>query len=299
MEQVATQEVVWGVCDRFKAENRKVSGRSVLSEVGGSLSTVLQHIKSWKSRDSKVETVAAEIPAELQEAISRALGKAAQDATEMLRQQNEETTTRETEALEALEASELKISSLEKDLASAQAKISELFQLHEKEAAVAAETIAGLREHVSKLEQENDILIRAGEAARTETAKAMMQVERADLAATKAEARAMELDVQIADLLTKKAEAEKGQAVAERHAQDLLEQNGKMETRLEKAGEKIESLESERANLVRSVNAAESAQRKAEGAGEQMERRIQENSALVEQLRKELDEARKSLGLSS
>lgn len=299
MEKVATEDAVWRVCERLKAEGRKISGRSVLNEVGGSLSTVLRYIETWRARSAKEVPVASEIPVELQESLRRSLGFAAQEATEALRVQMEEASSREAEALEALETGEQRIAALEKGLADAKAQIVALQQSLEKEAAVAAETIAGLRENVTKFEQENNHLIRAGEAARTETAKAVLQVERADAAAAKAEARVLDLEAQIVELSGKNAEAEKGQAVAERQLTGALEQVAKLEARLTKGDEKLAALESERSELARELNQVTAAHRKAEGAGEQMTLRIQENTsriqegtAVIDQLRKELEYVR-------
>lgn len=296
MEKIATEEVVWSTCDRLKAEGRRISGRAIIAEVGGSLSTVLRYIETWRARSTKDAPAAAEIPFDLQESIRRALGQAASDATEALRQQMEETSSRETEALEALERSEAQIAALEKDLAASREQIIELRQGHEKDSAVSTETIAGLREQVNKLEQENDHLIRAGETARTEAAKAQLQVERADLAASKADARVLELESRIAELMSLNAESEKGKAVANRHSQDLADQIAKLEARLQKTDEKITALETDKTALARELNAAQSARSKAEGASEQMNLRIQESAATIEQLRRELDPTQKAAG---
>lgn len=293
MEKLATEDVVWRTCERLKAEGRRISGRAVIAEVGGSLSTVLRYIETWRAHNIKAAPAAAEIPVDLQEAIRRALGQTASDATEALRQQIEETSSREAEALEALERSEAQIAALEKNLAASHAQIIELRQAHEKDSAVSTETITGLREQVNKLEQENDHLIRAGETARTEAAKAQLQVERADLAASKADARVVELESRIAELMSLNAEAEKGKAVANRHSQDLTDQVAKLEARLQKADEKIALLETGKTELARELNSAQSARSKAEGASEQMNLRIQESAATIEQLRKELAVAQK------
>lgn len=293
MEKIATEDVVWGVCERLKTEGRNITGRAVLNELGGgSLSTVLQYLKAWKNRDVKATPIAAEIPLELQDSIRRVLGLAQQEATESLMEQMGDATSREAEALEALGQSEIKIDSLERELATTKTNILTLMQSAEKESAVTAEIIVGMRDRVGKLEQENDLLIRAGEIARTETAKAIMQVERADMAATKADKRAVELEAQVADLLAIKSEAEKGRAVAERHAQDLIDQVGKLEVSLEKTSEKVTAIETERSALTRDLNTSDSARRKAEGAGEQMEIRISEATATIERMRKELELAR-------
>lgn len=292
MEKLATEETVWKACERLRSEGRKITGRAVLGEVGGSLSTILRYIKTWEARGASDAPVAAEIPADLQESICRALGLSAQEATEALRKEVDTTAAREAEALECLAKYEVQIAGLEKELAESKSQILEIKQLSEKESAVASVTIAELREQIQKLEQENDLLVRTGEASRTEAAKALLQVERADQSASKAEGRILDLEKRVAELVTMKAEAEKGQAVAERHALDLVDQAGKLDVLLQKCGDKISKLEGERDALTRGISAAEAAMRKAEGAGEQMSLRIQEGAATIERLKKELDDAR-------
>ena len=289
MEKMATEGSVWIACDRLVSEGRKVTGRAVLTEVGGSLSTVLRYIDSWKKRDIKTTTVAAEIPGDLQDVIRRTLGQVAQDATENLTQQLQEMASRETESLEALEKYEQQIADLNKELESAKTHIVELRQSNEKSEAVAVESIASLREQVAKLEQENTLLIRSGESARTETAKAMMQVERADQAAHKADERVVDLEKKLDELNILKTDAEKGRAVAEQHANGLVEQAGKLETLLTKCNDKISNLESEKTTLTRELKVSESARQKSEGVGEQMEIRLKEGAVTIDHLRKELE----------
>lgn len=294
MEKMATEATVWTECDKLKEEGRKVTARAVQAAVGGgSLSTVLRYIKTWEQKDARDVLVAADIPAELQETIRRVMGSSTHEATESLRQQIEESAARESEALDGLARYEEQIASYERELADSRDRVTEAKQSAEKASAVASVTIAGLKERIEKLEQENDLLIRSGEAARTESAKAILQVERADLAAGKAESRVLELEKRVSDLVAMKAEAEKGQAVAEQHAQDLKVQLVKSDVLSEKDGEKIIKLESERDRLTQSLTGCMESLRKAEGAGEQMNHRIQESAATVERLQKALDLATK------
>ncbi|MEZ4484349.1 MAG: hypothetical protein R2864_07030 [Syntrophotaleaceae bacterium] len=72
------------------------------------------------------------------------------------------------------------------------------------------------------MQTERSQLIESGEAARTEAAKALLQVERADMAANKAEGRVRELETELLSLRDEKGVAEKAQAVAEQKAPTCL-----------------------------------------------------------------------------
>jgi len=296
MEKLATEETVWQACDQIEAEGRKVSGRAVQNEIGGSLSTILPLIKSWRVRDSK-NTVAPEISADLLKSILLALGQSAKKATESLSIKLEEATECEREVLEDLAESEKLNATLGADLSAAKAHIIELQQRHDKESAVAAETNAGLREQIGKLHQEKNALTLSREEAKTEAVTGQLQLNRADQAATKSEEKVLELEKQASALIRANTEAEKVIAVAARHAEDLSGQIAKMEERLESAGAVIGRLESERSELTLDLNSAVSAFRKAEGATEQMTFRIQDGAATNGQLRKELENVRKESAL--
>lgn len=298
MEKLATEEAVWMVCDQIASQGRKVSGRAVQNEIGGSLKTIYQHIDSWRARDSK-STVISDIPADVQKTILLALDQCARKATEALSIKMEEAAEREKEVLTDLAESEELITTLGADLSAAKTQIIELQQRLDKESAVAAESICGLREQIGKLDQERNDLILSRDDAKTAAATIRMQLDRADQTVTKSEMKALELEKQVSELIKSTAEAEKVNAVAARHAEDLSGQIAKKEEDLKNTGETTERLESERAVLTRDLNAAVSSYHKAEGVAEQMELRLQECAATNRHLQHELETVRKESALAA
>jgi chromosome segregation ATPase len=299
MEKLATVESVWSTCDRLTAEGRKITGRAVVAEIGGSLSTVLQLIKSWRDRNNKVSETLVEIPNYLQESFRRALATSALEAVDLLKTKIDEAASREAEAIDALEKCEAKIVFFEGELDAAIVKIAGMQQSSEKERAVALETTTGLRRQIEKLEQDNDLLVRSGEAARVDAAKSAMQVDRADKAAEKAEAKLSEMETQIIELVAQKTAAEKGQAVAEQHSQDLTVLINKLEVANDKSETKIASLESANASLARDINAACLSQQKAETAVEQMAIRLKDSTEIINFLKMEVKRTENTVMKSS
>lgn len=290
MEKMATEGAVWAACEALVAEGRKVTGRAVLQEVGGSLSTVLRYIESWKKRD-QIAYVHTEVPPDLLVALRIALSAAASEAKSDAEQDAADTKTALEEALEALATSESSIVELLKNIEESSKALSDLRAVQNQEAAVASETIAGLREQVSRQAQEIDHLIKSGEAARIETAKAVMQVERADQAAHKAEERVKELDAKLSEMTRMKVDAERDKAVAESRATDLTNNVVRLERALEKAESRSAVLEQDVKSLSLSLAEAEKGRQKAEGSLEQMEIRVNESNETIKRLRIEVDAA--------
>lgn len=225
MQQVANLETVSRACQQLKSEGQKITGRAVVGITGGSLGTVLSLIKEWRQGADKVPVAQPEeIPAELQVALTRALGFAQDKASEILKENIDEATAREAEALEGLAEAEKQIMDLAGQLAEIRQQTVEKDQAADKAAAVAAEKIESMEGRIQMLETERRQLIDAAEASRTETAKALMQVDRADQATTKAESRLETLEAQLIDCSTKKNEAEKVAAVSQQRSSDLVEQ---------------------------------------------------------------------------
>jgi len=224
MQQVANLETVSRACMQLQAEGQKITGRAVVGITGGSLGTVLSLIKDWRQGPVAVPVSQPDIPSELQAVLIRCLGLAQDKAAEQLESQIDETTLREAEALEGLAEAEKQISILTAQVAEIRQVAADKDQAADKAAAVAAEKIASMIERIAALEAERRQLIEAAEASRTEAAKALMHVERADLATKKAESRLETLEAQIAECSTIKIEAEKTAAVAEQRASNLTEQ---------------------------------------------------------------------------
>jgi chromosome segregation ATPase len=224
MQQVASYEMVAGACEKLEREGLKITGRSVLIITGGSLATVLGHIKRWRlNKESAPSLAPVEIPSDVQGVILRALGQAQVDAADKLKEEIDQAGAREAEALEGLSGAERRIEQLTDELNAIRTRAEEERQATEKTAAVATERIDTLVSRVQELETERRQLIEAAEASRTETAKAQLQIARADEATAKAEARAEHLEAQLADTLNGRVAAEKAQAVAEQRSNDQSE----------------------------------------------------------------------------
>lgn len=214
MKQVATYETVAAACEQLKEENQNVTGRAVMAITGGSLGTVLKLIKQWRNNVALNSTNAtAEIPKELQTAIIRAIGLAQNEAVEKLKETVEQSDSRESEALVALAQAEKRIDQLTKELETSLKRVEEVQAEAEKESAVAAEKNDTLTRRVEELKNERKQLIEAAELSRTEAAKALLQVERADQATEKAERVSRDLNIQCQEVLNQKVEIEKKLAV--------------------------------------------------------------------------------------
>ena len=224
MQQIATYETVARACEQLKREGQKVTGRAVLSITGGSLGRVLGYIKEWRQGATQAPTaMPSEIPAELQTAILRALGLAQDEALAKLREETEQAASREAEALEGLAEAEKLIDDLVAKLAEIQKQSAEERQTFETASAVTTEKIESMGIRIEALETERRQLIEAAEASRTEAAKALLQVERADQATGKAEARVQDLEDQLSTVQNEKVSAERSAAVAEQKNQDQAE----------------------------------------------------------------------------
>ena len=225
MQKVANLESVARACQQLQADGQKITGRAVVGVTGGSLGTVLSLIKEWRQGADKDQVAQPEdIPAELQAALVRAIGFAQDKAAEVLKEKIADASTREAEALEGLAEAETRITSLTNQLAEVMQQAVEKDQAADRAAAVAAEKIRSMVERVQALETERRQLIESSEASRKETAKALMQVERADLATEKAESRLQAMERQVAECSAKKTEAEKIAAVAEQRSKDMTDQ---------------------------------------------------------------------------
>lgn len=199
----------------------RVSRRNIHEIVGGSMTTVHKLLKQALFVESELAKGPSDLSESLTQAVLFEISCHVQEATKGLERCITELTAREEEILSDLEGAEVRLEALENELTATQAQMKDERQSAEKAVAVAAEQISGLKLQLEKLATENGHLIVAGEAARTETAKAQLSIERADNAAQKAEAQIQKLDRQLMELMSAKTEAEKVAAVAECHAKDL------------------------------------------------------------------------------
>lgn len=224
MQKIAAYEMVAKACEQLSANGEKITGRSVLAITGGSLGTVLAHIKEWRAAGERGSTsAAAEIPKDLQVAVLRALSLVRAETKSQLKEEIEQAATREAEYLEGLASAEARIEELTTELNAVRTATEQARQDAEKAKAVATEKIVSLEKRVMELETERRQLIDAAEKSRTESAKAQLQVERADQATAKAESRVKNLETHLTEITDGKIVAEKAQAVAHQKAADQAE----------------------------------------------------------------------------
>lgn len=278
MQQVATAETVARAIRNLEAEGQKVTGRAVLAITGGSLGTVLQHIRTYREQGAPA-AAAKEIPESYQGATLRLIGQVQAETRQALQEQITAAQASEAEALEGLSGAEQQIKALTAELDRVKAKAEADRQAAEKAAAVATEKIEGQQQTIEALQKECRQLIEAGEAARTEATKAQMQVERADQAAEKAEAKTRMLEEIVDQLRNQLGDTEKALAKLEQFASDwevikettaasladAAEARQKaevraqdLEDRLENLRERLESVKIENAELRTEINAVRS-----------------------------------------
>ena len=220
MQQIANYESVINACEQLQHNGQKVTGRAVVAITGGSLGTVLSYIKQWRQGASCTSPATyPEIPADLQASIIRALTMAQEQVKEKLANDTEQAAAREAEALEGLAAAEKHIEKLVDQIADIAQQLIETRQAAETAAAIAEEKTTTMKTRIEDLENERRQLIESAESARTESVKAMLQVERADQATAKAEKRLQETEIQFAAIQQQKIEAEKRAALAEQKNQ--------------------------------------------------------------------------------
>ena len=184
-------EVVAEICRKIEDEGQNPSYGLVAAELPGNPSkgTVLKHIRTYKETRDLAATVDTGLSEPFIQAARAEIAGHITSTTETLGKKVEEATRSADEALAELDKSEMRAEDLEQELDGAKHLAEQYRQTSETDAAVASKTIQNLEKRVLDLEQERDQLIKAGELARTETAKAQMQVERADKAANLAEER--------------------------------------------------------------------------------------------------------------
>ncbi len=221
MQQVATYERVASVCEQFKLDNIPISGRAVMRETGGSMSTVLAHIKEWEQNAARKPNHSPNLSPELQTTLLREIALAQDAAVGKIKESAEQAAIRENEALTALSEAEKKIEHLNKLLNSSRKETEEIKQNSEKRIAVLDQKIETLESRVKDLEKERKQLIESAEISRTETAKIQLQIERADQATEKSEKQNIELAEQLITAQQEKNEFEKLLALSEQKVTGL------------------------------------------------------------------------------
>lgn len=215
-------ETVNSVCNRLDTDGIKPSYRLVAAELDGNPSkrTILEHIDRWRDEQKTAATVPG-----LSDVIITALKAEIAAHMQADKQQSEielgELREQNHEALEALESTEKQNYALENEGKELKDQLTARQQEHERIAAGAVSTIESLNQQVTALQKEREQLITAGESARTEAARAQLQLDQAVKAVTSAEKRETELNKKIDTLTGEKIESEKTAAVATARVEEL------------------------------------------------------------------------------
>lgn len=237
-------EIVAEICRKLDQQGKDPSYGLVAAELPGNPSkgTILKHIRAYKDRRDLAATVDSGLSDSFMQAAKAEIAGHLTRTTEALEKKVQEANQAADEALAELDKSETRVEALEDELKTEKKNGENYRQEAEKNEAVALQKIQDLEKRVLELEQERDQLIKAGEASRTETAKAQMQVERADRAAALAEEKMKVLEEKLAAALASNTDLEKRLAVTEakREALEATER-----TRTTEAKERIEELKQE------------------------------------------------------
>jgi chromosome segregation ATPase len=251
-------ELVAEICRKLAAKGQNPSYGLVAAELPGNPSkgTILNHLRIYKETRDLAATVDTGLSESFEQAARAEIAGHIARTTETLGKKVEDANRAADEALAELDKSEARAEELEQELAAAKHLAEQFRQAGETAAAVADQNSQTLNKRVLDLEQERDQLIKAGEASRTEAAKALMQLERADKAAAEARERNKALEQKIEDLAQVKTEAEQRAAVAaerskalEQKIEDLAQVKTEAEQRAAVAEARIEELKEKTAGI--------------------------------------------------
>lgn len=232
MQTVVNLEAVRRAIRTIEADGGKPTARAILAQTGGSMATVLRLLKEAQEVEAAASCYDDALPDTLVDAIRAALGANRQECQGAAEARVAEAESRETAAVDALAGAEAQIEAATREVASLRERVAALEGENEKQAAIHAEAARVAGERISALEVERRQLVEAGESARTEAAKALMQLERADRTAAQAEQRVTDLLSQIDAERSAKTDAEKQAAVAVAQAEAAGEVKAELRSRI-------------------------------------------------------------------
>ncbi len=236
--------VVKEICNRLAAQDMRPSYSLVAAQLDGNPSkkTILEHIEQWRNEQKNAATVPG-ISETAVTAFKAEIAAHVQASQEGLEIELAELKESKREALEALEATENLNTNLENELQELKDQLAADQQDHEKTRAGLTSTIENLTNQVENLQAERDQLITSGEAARTEAARAQLQLDQTVKAVASAEKRETELNKKIERLTTEKIDSEKTAAVAAARVEELREKTTNLKTSLDEIKKEYLSLE--------------------------------------------------------
>ncbi len=186
-------EEVSAVCERLRADGVAPTQRNVRLELGtGSNSTILRHLSSWKDKQSANKTD-TELPVVIVNTITKAIDDAVNLATAQLEAQLADAKTQMDDGIRLLAEQEAQNSGMAEQRIAAKNLAEERELELQKRLAAESKQVESLQAQNQIISEKLDASTIAQERARTESAKAQLQVVRADEATNKADKRTEEL----------------------------------------------------------------------------------------------------------
>lgn len=280
-------ELVAEICRKLDNKGQDPSYGLVAADLPGNPSkgTVLKHIRTYKETRNLAATVDTGLSDSFIQAARAEIAGHLARTTETLGKKVDEANRVADEALAELDKSEARGEALEEDLKAAKQLAEQYRQAGETAAAVATQNIQNLEKRVLDLEQERDQLIKAGEASRTEAAKALMQLERADKAAALAEERNQVLEQKLEGLAQARTQAEQRAAVAEARVEELKE-------KVAGAKADLKAIQADKSAMEQTLEQARKDKAQAEKSAAVAEQKAADLADKSESLKSDLDEAR-------
>lgn len=244
-------EEVAAVCSKLASENRKISIRTVHSELNGSPSfkTVSDYVERWREQQREMNAHNSIISEHLRNAIVAEIGRNVTAVRAESEEIVKESKEKMAEVMAFLAEAEVKIETLNNELrSSAEEAIATRTQL-EKDVVAAKEQIKAAEKRAEECANERDVALRTLEICRTEAAKVQFQIERADAACVEANSRAHDLERKNVELSKLISLAEQRAAVAETRAEERQKQIDVFQVQAKEAKEQISDLEAYLAKL--------------------------------------------------
>ena len=210
--------------NQIKAEGQTPSVRLVRSRIGGSNSTLLEFLRRWQGESALASSIDETISDDLRQALLIEFGRVTKNVRENLETLLVQEKTQSNEANDLLNEAETRISELEAQIKETKEQADHAILLLEKQLSATEERVTEFQRQLDKLEGQFKESVMALEIARTESAKAQIQLERADKTTQKAETKMEELEKKIIKLQESAHQAEIRAAVAEARITELTHQ---------------------------------------------------------------------------
>ena len=210
--------------NQIKAEGQTPSVRLVRSRIGGSNSTLLEFLRRWQGESALASSIDETISDDLRQALLIEFGRVTKNVRENLETLLVQEKAQSNEANDLLNEAETRISELEAQIKETKEQADHAILLLEKQLSATEERVTEFQRQLDKLEGQFKESVMALEIARTESAKAQIQLERADKTTQKAETKMEELEKKIIQLQEFAHQTEIRAAVAEARFSELTHQ---------------------------------------------------------------------------